>query len=92
MKKYLIFFGMVIIIAICASYLASAYPDGLEFVAEKLGFIHAALDQTSFMTDYTMPFLGENPVSTAVSGIIGIALCFGLFWVVSRFVRPARSH
>ena len=84
MRKYAYYFILISLIAISASYLASAFPDGLEFVAEKLGFISAAVERSSLMTDYTVPKLGETPFSTAVSGIIGISLCFGLFWLTSR--------
>ena len=84
MKKYIYYFGLIALIAISAAYLASAFPDGLEFVAEKLGFISAAVEHTSIMTGYTVPQLGETPFSTAVSGILGIGLCFGLFWLTSR--------
>jgi hypothetical protein len=84
-KKYLYYFILTVLIAVSASYLASAFPDGLEFVAEKLGFITAAQERTSVMTDYTLPLLGETPFSTALSGIAGIAMCFGLFYLISRF-------
>ncbi|MBU0672616.1 MAG: PDGLE domain-containing protein [Candidatus Margulisbacteria bacterium] len=84
MKKYIYYFVLIALIAIAASYLASAFPDGLEFVAEKLGFISAAVEHSSVMTDYTMPMLGETSFSTAVSGLIGVGLCFGAFWVISR--------
>ena len=86
MRKYIYYFALIALIAISASYLASAFPDGLEFVAEKLGFISAAVERSSVMTDYTLPILGETPFSTAVSGIIGIGLCFGVFWLISRLL------
>jgi hypothetical protein len=79
------------LIAVSASYFASAFPDGLEFVAEKLGFISASVERTSVMTDYAIPSLGETSFSTAVSGIIGISLCFGLFWLIGRFSPSARK-
>ena len=86
MKKYIYYFALIALIAISASYLASAFPDGLEFVAEKLGFISTAVERSSVMTGYTLPILGETPFSTAVSGIIGISLCFGAFWLISRLL------
>ena len=84
MRKYIYYFILIALIAVSASYLASAFPDGLEFVAEKLGFISAAVESSSVMTDYTVPLLGETSFSTAVSGLIGITLCFSLFWLTSR--------
>ncbi len=91
MKKYTYYFILILLIAVSASYLASAFPDGLEFVAEKLGFISAAVERTSLMTDYTVPILGETAFSTAVSGIIGLGLCFGLFWAVSRLTYSTKT-
>ena len=84
MKKYLIFLGIILFIAVLASYFASGHPDGLEFVAENLGFIDSAVERGSFMTDYHIPILGENPVSTAFSGVLGILLCLGVFWGVKK--------
>jgi len=71
MKKYLIFLGIILLIAVSASYLASSHPDGLEFVAEKLGFINSAVERSSVLGDYNV-----------YTGIIGIFLCFGLFWII----------
>jgi len=87
MKKYIHYFILIILIAVSASFLASAFPDGLEFVAEKLGFISAAVERSSVMPDYTLPSLGETSFSTALSGIIGIVLCFGPFWLASRAIQ-----
>ena len=57
------------------SPLASANPDGLERVAEDLGFIGTGIDAPySIIPDYTLPFLGETPVSTIMAGLIGIMI------------------
>lgn len=57
------------------SPLASANPDGLERVAEDLGFLGAGLEAPySIIPDYTLPFFGETPFSTILAGLIGILI------------------
>ena len=69
--------------------LASAYPDGLERVAANLGFIDAGRDVPyQLFPDYTLPFLGETPVSTILAGLIGAAAA-GV--IVVLVVRPLRK-
>ena len=44
------FVGAVVVcllVAAVASFYASAHPDGLEFVAEQTGFLHAAEDSAT---------------------------------------------
>lgn len=68
---------------------ASADPDGLERVAEDLGFIERGLDAPyAIIPDYTIPFLGETPLSTILAGAIG-AIIVGLVAVLLvRALRP----
>lgn len=57
------------------SYYASSHPDGLEKVAIDLGFIDSAKDSptiTSPFADYTVSFLGDARLSTAIAGITGV--------------------
>ncbi len=77
------------LIVVLLSPLASADPDGLERVAENIGFLGRGLDAPyQIIPDYTLPFLGETPISTIVAGVIGAivvaALAFG-----SRAPDPA---
>jgi len=76
-----------ILIAALAAFFASAYPDGLEQVAEKLGFIDQGIAQTSVMTDYSIPFISQKGVSTAFAGIIGIFIIIGLFFGAAKLAR-----
>ena len=63
-----------IIIAIFASFFASGHPDGLEKVAEALGFIEKGEGFSSLFTDYSVSFISSDRISTALAGIIGILL------------------
>ena len=73
--------------------LASADPDGLERVAQDLGFLDRGLDAPyQIIPDYTIPFLGETALSTIVAGVIGAlvvaAVAFGITRLIRR--RPAQ--
>ncbi|MFC1637382.1 PDGLE domain-containing protein [Candidatus Margulisiibacteriota bacterium] len=63
-----------------AWYITSANPDGLEKVAETLSFIEKGVEGSSIMTDYTVPFIAHEGLSTSLAGILGILITFGLFW------------
>ena len=72
-----------IMIAILAAFFASANPDGLEKVAETLGFIEKGAERTSLMTDYTVPIISHEGISTSLAGILGIFITLGLFWGIA---------
>ena len=78
-----------ILIAILAAFFASASPDGLEKVAENLGFIENGVERSSVMTDYSVPFIASPGISTSVAGIIGILLTLGVFWLTTLVLRKA---
>lgn len=78
------------LIVVILSPLASADPDGLERVAEDIGFID--LGQSApyeIIPDYTVPFLGETPLSTIVAGVIGALVVAA---VVALIVQALRSR
>jgi cobalt/nickel transport system permease protein len=69
--------------------LASADPDGLERVAEDIGFIEQGAEPPyAILPDYTIPFLGESALSTIVAGAIGglivAALTVGVAYLLRR--------
>lgn len=66
-------------VALLASIFASAFPDGLEKVAETLGFIGTAEDTPGFMPDYMMPGIKSEAGATIIAGIIGTLIVFLTF-------------
>ena len=74
--KSLIMAGLLLsgFLAGVLSYYASSNPDGLEKVAIDLGFVEKAEDSPidSPFTDYTVSFLGDARISTAVAGLTGV--------------------
>ncbi len=90
--------GIAIIVAVL-SPLASANPDGLERVAINMGFADiAAPAPFTIIPDYTLPFLGPTPLSTILSGILGVLVLAGIFFLAVRLLRrrttkePPREH
>ncbi|MFH1969925.1 MAG: energy-coupling factor ABC transporter permease [Verrucomicrobiota bacterium] len=72
--------GLVIaaILAI-ASPLASAHPDGLEWVAEQKGFLGAARAPLyNVIPDYIFPGITNEAFATIIAGILGTLLVFGV--------------
>jgi cobalt/nickel transport system permease protein len=67
---------------------ASADPDGLERVAEDLGFLNTGLDAPYQMfPDYTIPMFGETGLSTIVAGIIGVLIVAAIAIGIGRLLR-----
>jgi hypothetical protein len=71
--------------------LASSHPDGLERVAEDVGFIERAQESPyELVPDYLFPGIDNEAVATVLAGLIGTGLLFGLAyglaWVLRR--RP----
>lgn len=85
--------GLVValLLAGVASYYASAHPDGLEYVAERTGFLdtadeHAAADGP--LADYTTEGVENDRLSGGLAGVIGalvvLLLAGGLALAVRR--------
>lgn len=70
------------------SPLASASPDGLERVAKDLGFLaQGAAAPYQILPNYSLPFLGQTPLSTIAAGAIGALLVLGLVVLIGRNLR-----
>lgn len=82
--------GLLVALGIAgfASPFASSWPDGLEAVAEKLGFAgHAAAPLVNAPApDYLVPGIGSAGVATAVAGVLGSLVVFVLAIAFSRIV------
>ena len=74
-----------------ASFYASSSPDGLEKVAEEIGFIDTAKDSANADTalaDYGVKGVENERLSGGVAGLIGVvatgAVSAGLFLLLRR--------
>ena len=85
--------GLLICLGVALiSPLASAFPDGLEKVAEDKGFIETALEAPyQLIADYVFPGIGNEAVATIIAGIIGTLVLFGAAYGVARLLTLRRQ-
>ena len=79
---------LVSLFAVLLSPLASASPDGLNRVAEDMGFLH--LEKSApyqLLQGYAIPFLGKTPLSTIIAGAVGALVVLGLVVVIGGMLR-----
>lgn len=86
--------AVVVLLLVLLAPFASASPDGLERVAENLGFLNrGASSPFTILPDYTLPWLGQTSLSTVVAGLIGAAvvgvLAIGAVRLLRRRAAPA---
>ncbi|MFC1637503.1 PDGLE domain-containing protein [Candidatus Margulisiibacteriota bacterium] len=84
MKKIVL---LSLLIVVLAAFFASAHPDGLEKVAATLGFIGQGTERTSMLTDYTVPFVSSQGLTTALAGATGVFMIIGMFWGMAFVLR-----
>jgi cobalt/nickel transport system permease protein len=80
----------ILLVAGVLSLFASAWPDGLEKVAENAGFIDLAekvrVEVPTPFADYEIEGLG--PVGTSIAGLLGSAVCFAVAFGIAQIVKP----
>ncbi|MGJ5673821.1 MAG: energy-coupling factor ABC transporter permease [Nostochopsis sp.] len=83
----------ILLISGLLSLVASAWPDGLERVAENLGFINLAEQVRVIvptpLADYSIEGLGS--LGTSIAGIIGSIVCFGVAFGIAQVVKPKNA-
>ena len=86
------FFGLLAAVglALFITPLACPWPDGLESVAEKLGFAHAATATAvpALAPDYAFPGIRPTALATAIAGALGCLVVFALALVLARVLVP----
>jgi len=87
-RGWVIVGGLVSLIVVLLSPLASSDPDGLESVASDLGLLQLAGNAPyKVLPDYTLPILGSTPASTIIAGVIGILVVGGIIVLFGRGMR-----
>jgi cobalt/nickel transport system permease protein len=80
-----------VLIALVLSPFACGFPDGLESVAKKLGFLHASAPAfVAPLADYSLPVSLPASVSTGLAGLVGVLAVFALGSVISLSWRSLR--
>lgn len=96
MHKKDIIIGLVaaLFLAGIISLFASSFPDGLEKVAEKLGFIEKGEAEpviSSPIPDYVLPGLKNEKLATSIAGIVGTLVVFGIGYGVAALIKFRKS-
>ncbi|BAY12420.1 energy-coupling factor ABC transporter permease [Calothrix sp. NIES-2098] len=80
----------IVLVAGVLSLFASAWPDGLERVAENLGFIDLAKQVRVIvptpLANYSVP--GWGTIGTSIAGLVGAAVCFAVAFGIAKVVKP----
>lgn len=97
MNKKDILVGLLVAIAIAVllSPFASSSPDGLERVAEDKGFIEKGESATvlkSPFADYILPGVKNEKLSTALSGVAGTIIVFGVGYGLARLIKKRNNN
>lgn len=83
----------IFIIAMGLSLVASSFPDGLEKVAENLGFLDKASETFPegffLIPDYTFGGVKNERLQTSLAGLFGVLIILALFALVYFIYRAA---
>lgn len=92
-KKWLMGFTAAMFIAAFAAPFAASSPDGLERVAQDQGFNDKETNYISSpIPGYSVPGMGKTGVSTAMAGITGTAVTFGIMYGFTKLVVTRRKQ
>jgi hypothetical protein len=81
-------------LAMLVSGFASSAPDGLNKVAEDHGFAASAkqhLFENGPLAGYAVKGVGNDRLSTAIAGLIGVLVTFGIGLGLFALLRAMRS-
>jgi hypothetical protein len=80
-----------LILAGVVSFYASSHPDGLEKVAEEIGFSETAKDPAtagSALADYGVAGVDDERTSVGIAGVLGVlatgVVATGLFYYLGK--------
>jgi cobalt/nickel transport protein len=97
-KRFILWgISLALIIAVCLSPWASTLPDGLERVAENLGFVKKAETpgvtwwQKAPFADYKIPGIQNEGWAKGLSGLLGSLALIGLGWGIGRVIKHKGS-
>lgn len=83
----------IFLVAGVLSLFASAWPDGLEKVAENLGFIglseQVRVVMPTPLADYGIEGLGT--IGTSIAGLVGATVCFAVAFGIGKVVKPKNA-
>jgi len=87
-RSFAIGAGVLAVAAAAFSPFASAFPDGLEWVSEKLTFAQFnGFTIPALFPDYQASFVGQSGMATAMAGLIGVGIVFALSFVFGKSLK-----
>jgi len=88
LKKYLLAIAIIIVFLVVFIPLASSSPDGLEKVASNFGAKEHQNYWSGLMADYSLPSLGNQYLSTLLSGICGVMVVIMASLLLGKVLFP----
>jgi cobalt/nickel transport system permease protein/cobalt/nickel transport protein len=84
--------GLTLALVLLGVLVASSSPDGLESVAESLGFAGRASEGEAWspFADYEFRHISSSWPAQVTAGLAGVALMYGFGVLLGRFVRRGR--
>lgn len=91
-KSFAIGASVLAMIAAFISPLASGFPDGLEWVVQKLSFIEfSGLEVPAMFSNYQAAFINNSAISTILAGIAGIFIAFGFTFAIGKLLKDSHK-
>lgn len=83
---------LALMVGILAVFFASSSPDGLERVAEDIGFLQAAQEPLyNLLPDYAVPGIASETAAGVLAVAVGTLLLFTVGYGVARVLRRRRE-
>jgi len=87
--------GVSLLLALLLSPFASSSPGGLERVAETKGFAEKGeewkLWKHAPFSEYTIPWIKNEKVSTALSGLVGTLAIFLIAFGIGKIIKKPNA-
>ena len=94
MKPVILFLGgLTLALVLLGVLVASSSPDGLEAVAESLGFSDRAVEAEPYspFADYEFRLIHSSWPAQVAAGLLGVGLMYGFGVLFGRLVRRGRD-
>jgi hypothetical protein len=90
MSKTIRFFGaLTLVLVLLGVLIASSWPDGLERVAETLGFAGRAGPESAWspFADYEAAFLEHSWPAQVTAGLLGVVLMYAFGTLLGKALK-----
>ena len=85
--------GVIAVVAAMLSPFASNFPDGLEYVSEKLSFTNfSGMNISALFHDYQVSLITDQGLSTLCAGLMGVAIVFIISQITAKSVKFAQGR